>query len=635
MSRMKSALAVLLLATIGGLAPKAQGQATVKIMVAGSSAMWQATALAAYNYRLVSSVPTTCLTGATPPCFHYTGKGFLLSDTRPKLIGGQTLVDSNTVWIVWDSHLNLSNQPAPNVWAYIKVDSVVGDRCYFAHPRCNVAAPSPFPSAADSISSSLWGDGSSDTTPPLNVQALFESASGVSVSAAATDIRPEDGLFAMCRANSALDTVNLTAPLGLGYNSNNASGACPTTKTLATLVGTDIGSAVSGATAHVAAFNISGTDPFSGQAIPAFTTVSVGAAPIVFVGHVSSGSPLSTVTNVSDSQLQSVFSGQGTVANPGCDAANLGAASSGPLDVFLREPLSGTYNTTEYNVMLYPDFSGASQETGVTPSGNPAILNAACTSGIGLRKRGVGTGDIISSLFGETTNDAIGYTFFSYGNVSNGTKPIIDSPSFRYFTLDGVDPIFHKYVSVANGTALDPGQPNASVGEIPGAADVPCLNGGTVGSFPCPENKIWNGGLSFPNLRSGQYRAWSILRLVSDGAALAVAKTLATASQSFADGNTPDFVPVVALTANNSTGAVNDPGLQLLRSHYQQVDGTGVKLGPAPVNDAIAGDKGGDVAGCILHAAPGTTSTAIGETDSTTRLTQSAPGTECALFNAH
>ena len=629
MSRMKSALAVLLLAAIAGLAPKAQGQ-TVKIMIAGSSAMWQATGLAAYNYHLSGGVPTTCLTGSTPPCFHFTGKGFTLNDTRPKLVGGQTLVDSNTVWIVWDSHLNSSSQPAPNVWAYIKVDSVVGDRCYFAHPRCNVAAPSPFPSAANSIASNLWGDGSSDTTPPLNVQALFESAAGVLVNAAATDIRPEDGLFAMCRANSALDTTNLTAPLGLGYNSNNPSGACPTTKSLAVLVGTDIGSAVSTATAHVADFNISGTDPFSGQTIPAFTTVSVGASPIIFVGHVSSGSPLSSVTNVSDSQLQSVFSGQGTTANPGCDSANLGASSSGPLDVFLREPLSGTYNTTEFNVMLYPDFSGTSQETGVSPSGNPAILNSACSGGIGVRKRGVGTGDIITALFGETTNDAIGYTFFSYGNVSNGSKGINDSSSFRYFTLNGVDPIFHKYVGTAGGTALDPGQPNTSVGEIPGAVDA-CSGAG----FPCPENKIWNGGLSFPNLRSGQYRAWSILRLVSDGAGLAVAKTLGTAAQSFADGNTPDFVPVVAIAANVNTGAVTDPGLQLLRSHYQEIDGNGVTIGAKPINDSATGDKGGDVAGCILHATPGTTSTAIAESDNTTGLTQTAPGTECALFSAH
>ena len=623
MSRMKSALAVLLLAAIGGLAPKAQGQ-TVKIMIAGSSAMWQATALAAYNHRVVSGVDTTCLTGATPPCFHYTGKGFNLNDTRPKLKGGATLVDSNTIWIVWDSHLNSSSQPAPNVWAYIKVDSVVGDRCYFAHPRCNVGLSGGFPAAAGSISSTLWGDNSSDTTPPLNVQALFEAAAGVPVSAAATDIRPEDGLFAMCRANSALDTANPTAPLGLGYNSNNASGACPTTNDLAHLVGADIGSAVSTATAHVADFNISGTDPFSGQAIPAFTTISVGAAPIIFVGHVTPGSPLSSVTNVTDSQLQSVFSGQGTTANPGCDAINLGG-SSGPLDVFLREPLSGTYNTTEYNVMLYPDFSGTSQETGVTPSGNPAVLNQACAGGVGVRKRGVGSGDVTGAVSTDA-GDAITYTFFSYGNV-NALK---DSASFRYFTLNGVDPIFHKYVGTAGGTALDPGQPNASVGEIPGAADV-CSGAG----FPCAENKIWNGGLSFPNLRSGQYRAWSILRLVSDGTALAVAKTLAAASQGFADGNTPDFVPVISIAANTSTGAVADPGLQLLRSHYQEIDGNGVKIGIAPVNDSSAGDKGGDVAGCILHATAGTTSTAIGETDSTTGLTQSAPGTECALFSAH
>lgn len=73
--------------------------------------------------------------------------------------------------------------------------------------------------------------------------------------------------------------------------------------------------------------------------------------------------------------------------------------------------------------------------------------------------------------------------------------------------------------------------------------------------------------------RSGRYKAWSILLLVRDGAALAIAKTIVTSSQVFAATVTPDYVPVVA----NTTAA--EPGLLLLGSHYQQQDYAGTALG--------------------------------------------------------
>ena len=117
MTRMKSVFAALLLTAIVCVVPRAQAQ-TVKVVLAGSSAMWQSMALAAYKSG-------SCVSGGTAPCFHYTAKNFNLADGRPTTKGGSTAVDLGNVWLVWDS-----NTTATNVWAYIKVDSAVGDRCY-------------------------------------------------------------------------------------------------------------------------------------------------------------------------------------------------------------------------------------------------------------------------------------------------------------------------------------------------------------------------------------------------------------------------------------------------------------------------------------------------------------------------
>lgn len=603
MSRLNSLFAAAVLVATVALAPQSQA-VTQKAIIAGSSAMWQSMALAAYNGN---GTQGNCITGMTAPCFHYTAKGFNLNDTRPVSKGGTALVDSNAIWIVWDS------AATTNMIAYIKVDSVVGLRCYFAHPHCNINVTT-FPAPGNLIANSVWGDNNGDATPPATVQALFTAATGPLVTVGASDIRPEDGLFAMCRANSALDNVNYA---GLGYNSNNTTpGACTTGTTLANLVGTDITGVVSTSTAHVAAFKISGTDPFSGLAIPAFTTVSAGADPIVFVAKVNNNSVLANVTNLTDSQLQTVFSGVS------CLGTDLGG-TSGPIDAFLREPLSGTMNTTEATVFRYPNASGHSQESNIDPSlpnNNP--LNLPCLAGgSGSRKRGIGTGDVIKGVSTSTTNDSITYAFFSYGNVSS----LADSASFRYFTLNGVDPIFHKYVSSPGGTAIDPAQPNASIGDIPGSgADL--VAAGCANGFPCPETKIWSGNLSFPNLRSGQYRAWSFVRLVSDGAALATAKTLVSKSQAFVASSTPDFVPALpVLAAPTAVPPVPaDPGLPLLRSHYTQE-------GVSPINQSATGDKGGDMGGCILHALPGTTTAILAQTDTTVKLAQAAPGSECVI----
>jgi hypothetical protein len=566
MRQMKSVFAALLVTAIVSVAPLAHAATTVRLVLAGSSALWQSMALAAYN-------DGSCVTGGKAPCFHYTAKNFNLTDTRPATLGGTNPVDEGNVWIVWDSSSSIQ------VWAFIKVDSGVGDRCYFAQPRCNVSI-STFPSPGNLISSTLWGDNSSDTTPPSSVSSLFTTGT-LLVNTAATDIRPEDAQFATCRANSVLGggTDGLA---GLGYGAN-ASGVCPSFgSSLSDLQGSDIksGYPASTATAHVLAFNVSGTDPFTGDSIPTASTESVGAAPIIPI--TSRSGALKSVTNASDTQLQNAFSG----AN--CLGSNFTGGTSGDIQAFIREPLSGTMNTTEYSILRRPNVDGVSQEKSVNAT-NP-LAGLACTKG-GGRYRAIGTSEEVESVQNVNTNngtDGIGYAFFSYGNVSS----IANSTSYGYLTLNGTDGIFAKYASG------DPGEPGN--GTLPAAANLPAS---CAGAFPCSETVIWTGGLSFPNLRSGTYRAWSDLRLVSNGTALTYAKTLISTSQTYAVKSVPDFVPF------SKNGA--DPGLKIVRSHY----GTGA------VNSGTK-EAGRDAGGCIETGAGNTT----------TQKVQEAPGKACATF---
>jgi hypothetical protein len=595
MLRMKSLFAVLVLAAIAGIVPMAQAQ-TVKVVIAGSSAMWQTMALGAYN----SGTSIVSGGGATG---HWTSASnkVNLTDTRPSPVN----VDPGTMWVVWDS----AAAPGPNVWVYLKVDSVVGVRCYFAQPHCNVSGASAdiTTSGSNQISTTLWGDGSSDSSMPAAVAALFTSPTSQLVNVAATDIRPEDAAFAECRVNSQLgngtpgsgDGVD-----GLGYGTKNP-GICPVkADPQSAKVGSPITSGLTGSTsaANVLAFNISGTDPFSGTTIPTPTTTSVGAAPIVFMIERDKGQ-LTNLANATETQLQDVFSGTN------CDASAFGL-SSGAINIFLREPLSGTMNTTEATVFRRPTVPasqgvlGESQELHVGTH-NPLKGQAGtCLAGSGARYRAIGTGEAVSGVqhSGDgtkvsTVSDGIGYAFFSYGNVN----AIAGSTNYGYITLNGIDPIFQSY-----GSTIDPGQPTNS-GVLPKASNLPPSCGG---NFPCSEHSIWSNGFSFPNLRNGTYRAWSLLRVVSSGTPNTNAKALITASQKYVVNTVPDYVP--AATVAGTT----DLGLKLVRSHYQQKDGNGGNIGSAPINTGA--DKGGDMGGQILPTLAGVT------TSKQTQLIQSS-----------
>jgi hypothetical protein len=594
MSRFKLVCAAVLLAAMSAFVPSASATvvSSAKVAISGSSASWQEMGLAAYN----GGNCATLSTAIHPPCQHYTdnstsGSGFNLNDTRPTRIGGSTNVDQGHIWIVWDTPTTGTR----NVWVFEKVDSIVGARCFFANPKCNITAPSGYTwtGGGGQISSNLWGG---DTTPPADVQALFTGTKSVVVNTAATDVRPEDALFESCRVNSALGngTPGFGDGLdGLGYGTA-PSGTCVNyPATLANGVGTKIQSGITGsvATANPLAFNISGKDPFTNATVAPGVVLNIGVQPLIFVisrtSTANSGNGLAGGTNISDDNAQAIFSGAD------CSAGRVdGTTGNDPINAYVREPLSGTMTAAEMSVFRRPTHTagsnsvlGVSQETGV--GGNPK-LNAPCTAG-GNRVRGIGTGEVVNGVgtnggvknSGGANNDGIAYTFFSFGNISK----ISNSASYGYLNLNGVDPL-----GPFSGTQF----PNH---ELPSCAN------------PCPETSLWTGN-SFPSLAAGDYSAWQLLRLVTSSATNL--KDLLNTAYSYAVTTTPDFIPDRA-----SNG---DPGVTIWHTHYQQRNGDDATLGTAPANGVPTGftggnppqtaaDHGGEAGGCTIQIASITSTT--------------------------
>jgi len=596
MSRLKVIFAVLLLTAIVGIVPQAQAtepqpQASViQATLVGSSGAWQLMGVGAYNYCISSQ--------GAGNCFHWTSASNVvnLTDTRVTPV----TVDPGTAWIVWAS----SGGSTVKVWSDTKVDTIVGDRCFFAQPQCTVSATSANLSGSGSsqISSTIWG---ADTALPSDVVGIFTS--GTFTNAVLSDVRAEDAAFESCRVNSALGAGSFGGAAsdgldGLGYNPSNQPGVCPASGlSQSHYVGNPIKSAYPGSTsiANVLAFNISGNDPISGTKIPTATSTDLGIDPLIAFFERDKGQ-LTNLQNVTVEQLQAAFSGVN------CDASAFGLPP-GNIGVFVREPLSGTMTATELSLLRKPTVYtgtggggvlGASQESNVNaPVNNPLNGQAGtCLAGLGARYRGVGAGEIVNWVLNSGKNlgtDGIGYTFYSYGNVSK----FANNPNYGYATLDNVDPLWASYgPQIATGSPYDPGQPSTP-GTLPGSVNLPASCGG----FPCPENKIWAGGLSYPNVRSGAYNWWSIIRVISYSSAAAAVKNLVKGAQVAAVDDVPDFIPAVKTVAKSQT----DPGLLIVRSHYQEYDGAGTLLGAAPINSPkkqAGGDGGGAILSCATTA---------------------------------
>src|SRR5271169_45139 len=665
MTRTKWLFVALMLATMLAMIPAANAQ-TLHFLGVGSSAMYQGFEVAVVND--VAPSTTTCggVSGVGVNCtiHHYTVKSTSgcatpcaqIEDARISPIDFETA----NAWVVYVCSGITNCTTVTDVWAYQQVDSTVGDRSFLSRPAgcvltgspasChkaavvslldattkssvvgqNVVSPALLQYGVNSLSSSCGAQTTCDDQFIASAAwTAVSGTTGVPVTVGMTDIRPEDAKYATKRLNKPYTGSPWT---GLGYSTSGSA-----------FVGTPIKSAFSLTFATPIEFGLPGfSDPITSEPVPTtITTIPVGEDPIVFLTNRSNSSGLGsgfavgtvgTYNNLIDNNgisnlLGSLYSG---VNCDGSNAAFGSVSGTFPINLIEREGLSGTMNTTEFSAFrIYSNPGGAagnsaslipttSQEANINlanPNTNPLNLTCTATDGNpqGNRYRAIGTGEEVAQVVahaGSANTDTIGYTFFSFGNVSSAGL----SSSYGYLTLDGVDPIFETY----NGTGSDPGQPAGGTtfgtnnGTYwPGTLPKCDVTGVSTVMPACRQGTIWASGNSFPHLRDGTYRAWSLLRAVCDSSdgncldsSLGAAGIIA-AAQSDIDSNkgVPDFLPLQDVT--------------YVRAHYNFVLGTGPSSHSTPqahffnLNTNIedvpqdtyfggAPDAGGDAGGCIV-----------------------------------
>ena len=506
----------------------AHSQASTQFIGAGSSALWQTAGIASWE-----------LSGKL---HHYTykltGTGVGVADTRSSAIAPA----QGSMFIVWD------NSSAPTqIYVGVSLDSTVGNRLLLGTDSTGVPAgklvlPATTPAPANLISVT-WG--ADDSSLPAAVVTAINKAPRLT--AAFTDIRPEDAAFATARARATLGaSVNDGAHsyAGLGY-----TGALSTTPTTTNWVE----SSFSSSAFQVVNFNTHGTDPISGATVPPFSGYRVGLSPILLLSNrqntaglgAKNGSGSFYFTNLTSAEARTIWDG----SNCNSSVFAVSGAPSVAIHAAQREPLSGTYNTYEYQVINVPYnatlASQTSQEKGVNPAaagGNP--LSQTCAAGGGNRRRVIGTGEMVNNGV-LTVQDALGYAFFSFGNISK----IAGNASFGYLTLNGVDPLNASY----------------STGLLPTT--------GTISSL-------------FSHIKDGTYATWSDLRIITNNNSKnqTLAQNLATRIQTDINNGTqlPDFLPFTSAP--------------VYRSHYS--NGTYTN-GSASNGLGGAAENGGDVNGCI------------------------------------
>lgn len=570
-------------AAFSGVALAAPSSYQIKVLTVGSSAQYGVFAEAAYQLAKAEGSPV-----------HYTLKGgnnAWVSDSRTS--GTITIPNEyGNLWVVW-------SEKTGDIWAYLSVDSTVGVRAFQAVPRTTLGlnALSSLPVSA-TTNLYVWDDGSNDTALTTGA---YDAIASKPFTAANTDIRPEDALFATRRSLAALDATDY---IGLGY------GSSPTQ-----LVATNkiLGEVTSGSEANPVNFELSfstdsfaGKDPFTKEAVPAFVTIPIGAAPIVFIANNSDATGLAEVKNITSVEALKLFSGTE------CDDSVLGGSSAIAVYPFLRESLSGTMNTTEFNVFRTSSPWSTSQEEGVNPTAaNSNPLNLPCKTGAGKRQRAIGTGDEVKGVHNQ--EDGIGYVFFSYealnGKNSADGGNIVNSSNVenvKYLQLNGVDPINATY----------------------SAGAIPVCGSATSPDFSCAPT---TPSSTFPNLRNGTYKAWSEYRIITDASGETNAQALVTKAGYVADNILPDFVPFAAVCGSSSSK--DEPGLSVYREHFTitstsstapsyGIAATNADNGSIPATIKCSGlparslvgrtiggttERGGDVGGTIVYTAAGET----------------------------
>ncbi|SPE25571.1 conserved exported hypothetical protein [Acidobacteriia bacterium SbA2] len=480
----KSLLVVVLL--LAPFAAQLNAQ-TLQANIAGSTAFWSEAGEGAYS---LGGTTTTCAWTTSPQSL---GTAYVIDQRVPAIPQYYPFsIDYGPLWVTWTTGAT-GTCAAPSadstVWAYISLDSVLGIRCFFAQPQCQL-----FTSATAGAAGASALPGITDTPLPASVLNAFDKQT---ISIAATDILPVDAKFATYSTLAQCGSLGTgTQFIGLGY------GPGPFAQT-------PIYSYFSQYYLNINDFNVYGTDGATGLPVPGYTITPVGAMPIVVAVNTSNpfgfGSP--QLTNVNRAELGLAFTGllgrtADLIKQP---FAGTGATYFG-VSAMVPAPLSGSYNTFEHSIAnskeLHRSLDIGNCDPYGAPSANPLITSRNIGGTTSYRYRVIGTPEMLSAL--QSTTDSIGFEFWSAENFAGVSN-------VKYVTVDAIDPLQNAYVD----------------GTIPQGAAL--------------------ANVTLSHVADGTYPLWNEERLISYAAGAPAAATFAAYTQaqlSFGPGATrPDFIP--------------------------------------------------------------------------------------------
>jgi hypothetical protein len=454
------------------------------------------------------------------------------------------LLDKGNAWVAWTKGIGTCAAPAGtyNIYSYLQTDSVVGNRCLFNSTKCTITNNGAGVAPANLILTG--GVANCGTTGECILPAAVAAAlNKAAVNVAATDIRPEDAEFATARALAPCGVpIGASQILGLGYPN-----------------GVAIQSAVSTKSFHLINF-----------ALPSsYSVTTLGAAALLVAVHTDgTAGGFTNSANLTSAQLAHYLDGTTNVTN--------GTAPKEAANALILEPLSGTWNTMEYDIM-FPAMT--SQDVGVKQP--PAQVN--CNGKVawknplkfvaangGTRLRAIGTLEELAQVGAYAnangdTND-LGYGFWSVANFAS----LGAVANTGYYTVDGIDPL--NRVSCPYTGAIP----------LTGQAALACVDLHTIAN--------------------GTYPIWSLLRLVNVGSApLPVATLLASSVQAFVSFGTPTSHPDLVVPSSMS----------VVRSHFLPPAGAGLPAALANGDSKLgngrtactAPESGGDVGGVVITLA--------------------------------
>ncbi len=666
-----------------------------QVVAVGSSAQFNTAAYAAAELLTAEAGDTGINTADYN--LYSTTTGVTLNDNR----FSTTLSDTaNPTFIMWD------NATTCNVYAYFETDSGIGVKDFFSTikfiPANQTGTPKTYdvagvtvaigttasasavpglpdnatslPSAIKNYFNTPWVPiyGTTGTTHVLTNAPLAMCGSTTTAptsngwctfNMAATDIRPEDALYAFTRA---LSTLTATTYTGLGYNQSGCLGG-----TISADQGCPIfDSFKKGKVFNVLKFALSGSDPVTSATVPPYTTINAGASPqLVLVENADSAGfgamtgTNYTINNVHRAILAQVFSG--TLHCTGDFLPGFGGAGQ-PIQEIQREPVSGTYNTFEFTAVrtllgssngatsaasatAWPSNDDRGMETNVNPAtgfntsacgftstyalgdpgltatpngtttcGDPIFIKTGSGGGCGqgIRARSVGSGEEVAAALGldgstggVAITDGIGFTFWSYGNL--GPAATGCGTSTNQTTYNGDCSFIGHYLTV---DGIDPLFATAG-----GANDSPPNPAGAFNPPQCNFNALPCFAIPFTHVKDGTYPLWSVLRNVTFSTSTsskiatppAVLKFIAYEEYEASTNNRlSDFVPFLNSVNTTATPPTGDLNLGVYRTHFHQTNnpvngfvachGTYTGIALGAGAGTCGVDAGGDVGGAVM-----------------------------------